>query len=48
MDFAGKVMRGFLFISPDGFDSDEDLDFWIAKALEFNKVAMIEKQRTRK
>lgn len=39
MDFTGKVMRGFLFISPDGFDSDDDLDFWIAKALEFNKIA---------
>ena len=38
MDFTGKVMRGFLFISPDGFDSDKDLDFWIAKALEFNNT----------
>ena len=37
MDFTGKVMRGFLFISPSGFDSDKDLDFWIRKALEFNK-----------
>lgn len=38
MDFTGKVMRGFLFIDPDGFDGDADLDFWIAKALEFNKL----------
>ncbi len=37
MDFTGNVMRGFLFIDPDGFDSEEDLDFWIEKALEFNK-----------
>jgi len=37
MDFTGNVMRGFLFIDPDGFDADEDLDFWIEKALEFNK-----------
>ena len=37
MDFTGRVMRGFLFISPDGFDADEDLDFWTEKALEFNK-----------
>jgi hypothetical protein len=34
---TGKVMRGFLFIDPDGFDADDDLDFWIEKALEFNK-----------
>jgi hypothetical protein len=37
MDFTGKVMRGFLFIDPEGFDAEEDLDFWIEKALRFNK-----------
>ncbi len=38
MDFTSKVMRGFLFIDPDGFDAESDLDFWITKALEFNKI----------
>jgi hypothetical protein len=38
MDFTGKVMRGFLFINSSGFDSEEDLDFWINKALEFNSI----------
>ena len=37
MNFTGKVMRGFLFIDSDGFDSEKDLDFWIEKALEFNR-----------
>lgn len=37
MDFTGKVMRGFLFIGPEGFDAEDDLDFWIEKALYFNK-----------
>ena len=37
MDFTGSVMRGFLFIDPEGFDTEEDLDFWVEKALEFNK-----------
>lgn len=37
MDFTGSVMRGFLFIDPEGFDAEEDLDFWVEKALEFNK-----------
>ena len=37
MDFTGRVMRGFLFIGPEGFDADEDLDFWMQKALEFNR-----------
>jgi TfoX/Sxy family transcriptional regulator of competence genes len=37
MDFTGKPMKGFLFIYSEGFDSDTDLDFWISKALAFNK-----------
>ena len=36
MDFTGRVMRGFLFIGPEGFDAEADLDLWVAKALEFN------------
>ena len=38
MDFTGTVMRGFLFIDPEGFDTDEDLDYWIEKALDFNQL----------
>ena len=38
MDFTGSVMRGFLFIDPDGFDNEEDLDFWVEKAIEFNQM----------
>ena len=36
MDFTGRVMRGFLYIGPEGFDTEADLDFWVEKALEFN------------
>lgn len=39
MDFTGKAMQGFVFVYPEGFDKDDDLDFWIQKALEFNKEA---------
>ena len=37
MNFTGTAMRGFLFIDPEGIDSEQDLEFWITKALEFNK-----------
>jgi hypothetical protein len=37
MDFTGRVMRGFLYIESEGFDSEKDLDFWIEKALYFNR-----------
>ena len=33
MDFTGKPMKGFLFIYPEGIDADEDLDFWVEKAV---------------
>jgi len=39
MDFTGKAMKGFLFIYPIGFDKETDLDFWVNKALDFNKEA---------
>lgn len=38
MDFTGSVIRGFLFIKPEGFDLESDLDFWVGKALEFNAL----------
>jgi TfoX/Sxy family transcriptional regulator of competence genes len=45
MDFTGKPMKGFLFVYPEGFDSEADLDFWVEKALEFNKVAVPSKKK---
>ena len=36
MDFTGRPMKGFIFITPEGFDMDADLEYWIDKALDFN------------
>ena len=44
MDFTGKPMKGFVYIYADGIDTDDDLAFWLGKALEFNKEA----KKTRK
>ncbi|WP_239540727.1 hypothetical protein [Spongiivirga citrea] len=27
MDFTGRPMKGYVFISPEGFDLDEDLEY---------------------
>jgi len=35
MDFAGRPMKGFVFVEPDGFASDGELRGWIAQAMEF-------------
>ena len=37
MDFTGRVMKGYLFVTPDGFDLEEDLEYWIKLALEYNE-----------
>ena len=39
MDFTGRPMKGFVFVYADGIDTDEDLSYWIQKAMEFNKDA---------
>ena len=36
MDFTGRPMKGYIFITPKGFDLEADLEYWIDKALEFN------------
>lgn len=37
MDFVGRPMIGFVFVHPEGYNSDEDLNFWIGKTLEYNR-----------
>ena len=29
MDFTGRPMKGYIFVEPNGYDLDEDLNFWI-------------------
>ena len=35
MDFTGRPMKGFLYISWEGLESDEDLSRWLALSLSF-------------
>ena len=37
MDFTGKPMKGFVFVGPDGFDLEDDLENWVDRALRFNE-----------
>jgi hypothetical protein len=36
MDFTGRPMRGYIYITPQGFDMDEDLVYWVQLAVDFN------------
>lgn len=45
MIHGGRPMKGYLNISSDGFDMDEDLEFWIQKCLDFNPMAKSSKKK---
>lgn len=44
MIHGGRPMVGYLFIQPNGYDNDKDLEFWIQKCLEFNPKAKASKK----
>ncbi|HVW15573.1 MAG TPA: TfoX/Sxy family protein [Mucilaginibacter sp.] len=39
MVHGGKRMRGFIYISPERFKNQRDLEYWINLALEYNPTA---------
>jgi TfoX/Sxy family transcriptional regulator of competence genes len=45
MNFTGKPMKGFVFVSPKGTNNKKDLDYWVDLALDFNKKAKASKKR---
>lgn len=48
MDFTGRPMRGYVFVDPDGFDLQEDLEKWIQRCLDFNPIAKSSKKKKEK
>ncbi|MFP6594575.1 MAG: TfoX/Sxy family protein [Dehalococcoidia bacterium] len=35
MDFTGRPMKGLVYVAPEGFSEDSDLDGWVALGLEY-------------
>ena len=48
MDFTGRPMKGYIYVTPDGWDLDEDLEYWIKLTLAFNHLAKASRKKTRK
>jgi TfoX/Sxy family transcriptional regulator of competence genes len=44
MDLSGKSMKGFIMVDPVHIDMDEDLEYWINLALEYNPKAKSSKK----
>jgi TfoX/Sxy family transcriptional regulator of competence genes len=45
MDFTGRPMKGYVFVSEDGIKKKSDFDYWIKHCLEFNKKAKASKKK---
>lgn len=45
MDFTNNSMKGFLFITPEGVDMDDDLNKWVERCLEYNPRAKSSKRK---
>ena len=45
MVHGGRSMKGYLNISDEGFDMDEDLEFWVQACLDFNPLANASKKK---
>lgn len=39
MDFTGRPMKGYAFVTPDGFNSGRQLGYWLRLCLNFNPLA---------
>ena len=45
MNFTGRPMKGFVFLTDEAIDLDENLNYWLQLALDFNPLAKMSKKR---
>lgn len=45
MNFTGRAMKGYIFVDPEGYDMDEDLEYWVDLTIEFNPRAKSSKKK---
>lgn len=45
MNYTGRPMKGFIFVTPNGFDMDTDLEYWIQLCIDFNPFAKSSKKK---
>lgn len=48
MNFTGRSMKGYVFITEDGIDLDDDFNYWIQMCLDFNPIAKSSKKKSTK
>lgn len=48
MDFTGKPMKGYVFISEEGMKTRKAFEYWLSLCLEFNSIAKASKKKPKK
>ena len=48
MNFTGRPMKGFVFLTDEATDLDEGLNYWLQLALDFNPFAKASKKKKKK
>jgi hypothetical protein len=48
MDFNGRPMNGYIFVTPLGFDAEGELSYWLDQTLVFNPLAKASKKKSKK
>jgi hypothetical protein len=48
MDYTGRPMKGYIFVDENGMDLEEDLEYWVQLALDFNPLAKASKKKQKK
>lgn len=48
MDFTGRPMKGYVFVHPEGLETETQLRHWLNLALEFNPKAIASKKRPKR
>jgi len=39
MNFTGKPMKGYIYVSEEGIETQKDLTYWIQLCVDFNPIA---------
>lgn len=48
MDFTGRPMRGYIFVTTDGLDMEDDLKYWLQLCIDFNPLAKASPKKKKK
>jgi TfoX/Sxy family transcriptional regulator of competence genes len=48
MDFSGRPMKGYVYVSEEGIKGKKAFDYWVGLCLDFNSKAKASKKKSKK